>query len=1015
MKTSDNRKAALLVLAAISLSFIGLASPAAGAQTLDITGLRIFPNPGYACENTTISFNVTNNLGTMVDLATVHVDAKSAIGGMSWQSDITMLADGGTSFQSFTWTYPPEGTYDVSISVFGAGQIAQKSGQYTVLPCAAHVYIGSVTIVKSVQAPEERAIVSVEVGNDGHAPAYNTTVAVQATGAHPEKTRYFLGSTVIPEIASGGGSHPEFLWAPVPAPGVYTVTVMAIDQNGVMMSKDASLVVDLQTRPNTVEIKGISVDSWPPMQGRESIVTVDLMFRGNWSGIPVTVKAYADGPSSYPLLNITLKEVMVSSLVPVNFSWPATIEPGEYDLTVTAMFNPKEYTISKIAVTQMAKQKQWSPANFRLELKGLRMSPYPPMPGQNSTVTVEVANTGDLDAPPARLTVTAEGPAFYDLGTRTTPSTSFGSMVRMDFPWPQPVVPGEYIIRAFLEDIGGNQSDLKSTFVLPHVLDANLSIVNGSATYNYYYFGAQPNNTCDHNVTVTVRETQNSTAAATGLNNPTTGAIAGVAVGGVVSIASVLAYGMLKRKGQMTDVQSNPMYKENAAEGQNPMHQDKGAAAENPLYIHERMVHGVHRGEGVAEPQEASLVGGALPGGAVISSAVSSVGRESPSRPSTGQTAVRESPTKASLGQTAVRESPTMASTGVKAPRDSASGQATGKRQHGPVGVTDEDGDIGSDARMAINEKGLPGPKKPSANRLAGDGTEPLDPDDDGDGSPDALSKKGYDYYQAQSQLNPAGKLRESPTRATAASTRDSVSSVAQTAGGSGDDMPTESVDLSRKGWDGTIKGVTAEETAQGREAAHPVISKLRESPTKASGQASGIAIDEPGAHVAAPRDVATGQSSGKRFGMGGETTPEAPTGRSDYAIKEQGVKMMSDEGGRHTPFQNKVAPEEATGIDGIKGHRDVGGYRAAEAPPAPPAQSPDGRVSGSTNDYSGGGSRAQDHNSSRSNKTSSIAAPEGGGGSGTGEGGTGTDGKLTAGDLEAQKHTKTGHVTLMK
>ena len=993
MKTSDNRKVALLVLAAISLSFIGLASPVAGAQTLDITGLRISPNPGYSCENTTISFNVTNNLGTMVDMATVSVAAKSSVGGMSWQSNITLFADGATSFQSFTWTYPAEGTYDVSITVFGAGQIAQKSGVYTVQPCAAHRYIGTVTIVKSPLAPDS-ATVTIEVGNDGHAPAYNTTVAVQATGPYPETTRYFIGSTVVPVVDVGAIGRVDIFWQTLPAAGVYNVSAMAIDDNGVMadMKNKVTTVQSQPVQMNSVRIVNIAVDPYPPMQGQESNVTVDLMFQGNWSGVPVTVKAYADGPSSYSLLNITLKNVMVQSLVPVNFSWPAAIEPGEYNLTVTAMFNPKELTISKVAVTQMAKQKAWLTSNFRLELKGLRMSPYPPMPGQNATVMVEVANTGDADAPPAKVTVTAEGPAFYNLGTRTTPSTSFGTMVRMEFNWTQPIVPGEYTIRAFLEDAGGNQSELRKTYPMPHILESNMSIVNGTAVYNYYYFGAAPNGSQGQNITVVVPATLNETEAATGLNNPAVAGAAGVAVGGVISIVSVLAYAYAKHKGQMGNVQSNPMYKENANQGQNPMYKDKGMAGENPLYIHERMVHGVHAGEGVAEPQEASLVGGALPGGAVISAAVSSDIRESPTLPSTGPTSDAKSKVAAvgrvetPLGLQGTRESPTLASTGVVAPRDAASGLATGRRQYVPHGVTDADGDASSDARMAINEKGLPGKKKPSTQRLAGDGTEPVDDDSDDDGTPDALSKKGYDYYQAQSQLNSAGKLRESPTRATTISTRDSVSPVVQIAGG-GDDMPTESLDQSRKGWDGTIKGVTTDESALGREAAHPVISKLRESPTRASGlresptlpstgqtavresptkastgqtairesptlpsrdqasgQASGIAIDESGTQVVHTRDVATGQASGlresptkaslgqtavresptKASGLresptlpskGTTSIRESPTG-SDFGINEQGIK--APESGPGDAAQ--LAKDEA-GKKEFKGH----------------------------------------------------------------------------------------------
>jgi hypothetical protein len=61
----------------------------------------------------------------------------------------------------------------------------------------------------------------------------------------------------------------------------------------------------------------------------------------------------------------------------------------------------------------------------------------------------------------------------------------------------------------------------------------------------------------------------------------------------------------------------------------------------------------------------------------------------------------------------------------VKSPRDAASGQATGKRQHAPIRIVkewesssiaiDEPGVhiTGQIYGMAINEKGLPGEKKP--------------------------------------------------------------------------------------------------------------------------------------------------------------------------------------------------------------------------------------------------------------------------------------------------------------
>jgi hypothetical protein len=797
MHNVKSRHQNILIAAVIGISAIAsmvASAPSQRAPTLDITGLRVSPNPGFSCENSTIGFNVTNHMGQMVDFISVSVTAKGSAGGVDWQSNITLLADGATSIQSFVWGNPPEGTYDISVMVIGAGQLVSKNGAYTVLPCKAHVYIGSVTIVKSVQAPDESANVSVQVMNDGHAPAYNTTVAVQATGPQPDKTRYFLGSTILATIDAGKSSHPDFIWTPIPLPGVYNVTVMAIDENGVMTSSEASLVVDLRPHPNTVQILGIYIDPYPPMQGQEGNVTADILFHGNWSGMEVAITAHADGSSSYLLRNITLQNIMVSSIVKVKFPWLSTIEPGEYNLSVSVFgFNPQEVTTASKIVRQMAKQKAWLPSNFRLDISGLRISPFPPLPGQNVTVTVDIQNTGDMDAPPANLTVTAEGPAFYNLGTRQTPKTDFGSMVRMDFFWKQPFVPGGYVISAYIEDSGGNQSELRHTFVLPHVLDSNLTIVNGTTVYNYYYYGAAPNGSQGQNITVVVPTTLNETEAATGLANPAVAGAAGVAAGALVSIGTVLAYGLAKHKAQMGNVQSNPMYKDKGMEGQNPLYQDKGMAGVKPLYIHERMVHGVHNGPDNNPPAMAiseqgtpkkppkgkeadpaggethedtwypnqQMTGGTGPGESTdgSTSQLPSMVRESPTLQSQGQTAVRESPTKVSLGQTSVRESPTLASAGVVTAREAGSGMATGRRQYEPLTVTDADGDAASDARMAINEKGLPGKKKPSANRLAGDGTEPLDDDSDDNGLPS-------DIRESPTKASTGGSaLRESPTR----------------------------------------------------------------------------------------------------------------------------------------------------------------------------------------------------------------------------------------------------------
>src|SRR6185436_20773656 len=86
-----------------------------------------------------------------------------------------------------------------------------------------------------------------------------------------------------------------------------------------------------------------------------------------------------------------------------------------------------------------------------------------------------------------------------------------------------------------------------------------------------------------------------------------------------------------------------------------------------------------------------------------------------------------------------------------------------------------------------------------------------------------------------------------------------------------------------------------------------------------------------------------------------------------------------------------------------------------------------DFRMLSDDNPWSNGGTKAQDHNSSRSNRTVSNISPGGGSGGGGGGGGGGGilykefKGHVTLlkrGDSSgssAARHTKTGHVTLLK
>ena len=858
---------ALSMMIAVSLTLLGALGAGAPGTTIDITDLRISPNPGFSCENTTISFNVTNNMGGMVDLVTVSVSAKSSTGGADWQSNITLFADRAVSYQSFNWTYPPEGTYDVSVMVSGAGHISSKAGVYTVLPCAPHITLGAIGFAPSTQQPYSNGTVTVDVLNDGHASANNTTVALQASGPYPDTTTVFLGSVLIPFIAEGGSSHPDFIWSPISKDGVYNLTAIAIDESGVMSSKEAKVVVDLKPHPNTVQILGVRMDPLPAMSGQEGNLTIELLFRGNWTSAPIDVKAYAQGGHTYYLGNKTVTSINADGTANVTFPWPSYIEPAEYNVSVSVFgFVPEVITAPSNVVVQMAGNGTYLPQhNWKLEIDGISFAPYPALPGQNVTVTVEVANTGDLDAPPATLTVTAEGPAFYVLGHRVFPSILSDGKVRMDFNWTQPILPGEYTVRAFLTDSGGNQSEMKKAFVLPHVLEAsitgtngtlfyNWTVLNGTAVYNYYYNynnTTTPNQTGNPNVTVIVPALNETESSATGLSNPVVAGAVGVAAGAVVAILSILGY-MLVR-GKMSGAQSNPMYENKGQGGENPMHENKMAITEQGtpkkppigknlgLDSHNIQARGQNKGGSNGEEERLLPT---VNKKTIASDGQADQGSGRLGRP-TVNTASNRKVTKDATwswpsqrsGPVGIDPTPARISTNVTVPKQTQGatfGEKVNAGAQSPTSLIDPPpGDVDGDGNnepqgMAINEKGLPGDKKPkktaSANRTAGGeplgddsdddgliedhaintkgtgatrdgrvasgGIEPLDPDDDGDAAVAGNPIKG---------ITVKGGHNPKPPGANKAS------------GGEPLDDDSDGDGLSdaeeRKGWDGTIKG----------------------------------------------------------------------------------------------------------------------------------------------------------------------------------------------------------------
>jgi hypothetical protein len=127
-----------------------------------------------------------------------------------------------------------------------------------------------------------------------------------------------------------------------------------------------------------------------------------------------------------------------------------------------------------------------------------------------------------------------------------------------------------------------------------------------------------------------------------------------------------------------------------------------------------------------------------------------------------------------------------------------------------------------------------------------------------------AASKKGYDYYQAKSDMSAAGKLRESPTLPSKGQTsvRESPTEPAGIR-----ESPTEP---SRGGEEATMVRESPSKASLGR-------TSVRESPTLPS------------------RDQATGQASGKRSGIG-DTAPQPPLGISDVTDRFETGDIPTEE-----------------------------------------------------------------------------------------------------------------------
>jgi hypothetical protein len=953
MKQYYDRILVLLVLATFTFSAMAL-STAQGprAQTFEISAITFDPNPGFTCGDTNINFTVTNRMGTVVDMIVVNVSAKSSVGSQQWGTNITTLAANQSKAMSFLWKSPVVGTYDIAVRVVGMGQIVITTTVYTVSVCGPHIAFGPVSFAFNPGPLCQNGTVSIEVINDGHAVANDTSVFVSAYGPYPAMTRIPVGSTTVASIGVSGSVKVDMLWTPLPVPGVYSIEVITIDALGQMAISNTFVTVPV-CPISDVRVLDINFDPYPGQWGHDVAVNVTVLNAGTESATSIRVSLSATGPANYTSDTQVVPLLEKGARVKVKFPWLSSLPPGTYSVQVYISSHEFLQTSSSASFVYLAPPSSGTVVPNetkvpRVVLKSFLVDPVPGPVGNNVSVRFTITNNGGVASGVLKVSCAAVGPADYMIGNGTVPVLAPGAGANFTFQWKQPIMPGSYTIYAFWSLPDGTMSSASTFFI---ELGPHSGQVLQNGTYYYYYYG-QPVNGTNYGqfVNGTIRlepKTLNITLKADKVTGATNSDMAvagglGAGIGGLIGVGGILGVlAMQKGSGPTSSKRwSTDPYVEDTQRAASSGGGGRGSMQGSDFAIKEN---GVKSPSGRGSVQEFSYVkkkesGSKSRDGAVqyqeSDFAIKENGVKSPSTRGSLQSAsearedytgkatgLRESPTQPSKGQTSLRESPSR-------PRDSASGQATGKRSG-----------------------------------------EPLDDDSDDDGTPELTSKKGYDYYKAKSDMNTSKGLRESPTKTSTGKTslRESPSRPRDSASGQatgkrsgepldddsdGDSSPEpQGMAINEKGLpgdkpikkkkdtsqrsaggndgrdtdsddDGDISSersgkVTVPKQTQGatfgeRMRESPTLpskgqTSLRESPTLAStGQASvresptkqssGLRESPSKASIAETsvresptlplREQASGQASGKRFGIG-DNQPDSPLGKTRTGINE--------------------------------------------------------------------------------------------------------------------------------
>jgi|GEM_PF-5792540 len=908
MKLYYDRVLVLLVLSTLTLSALALSSAQGPrAQTFEISPITFDPNPGFTCGDTNINFTVTNRMATVVDSIIVNVSAKSSVGSQQWGTNITTLAANQSKAMSFLWKSPAAGTYDIAIRVVGMGQIVITTTTYTVSVCGPHIAFGAVTFVPGAGPVCVNGTVSIDVINDGHAKANDTSVFVSAYGPFPATTRIPIGSTTVPSIGVGASVKVDMLWTPLPVPGVYSLEVLTIDALGQVASSTTYVTVPV-CPVYDVRLSDITFDPYPGQWGKDAAINITVLNAGTQTATSVTVSLSVSGPANYTFDSQTIPVLAPGARVKVKFPWLHTLPSGRY--TVQYYESSLEFPQTSASTTYdyLAPSSpgggvtnQTRPSN--VVLSSLMLDPAPGLEGKDVTCSFTVTNTGGATSGNLRMSLSAIGPTDYMIGNVSSSALAPGRSANLTLVWKAPIMAGPYTVYVFITSSDGTQSSGSTFFIQLGSHTTGPVLQNGTYYYYYYYYGQPVNGTIKiEPKTLNITLKTNNTTGTKTTDMAVAGAL-GAGLGGLISVGGILGVLAIqkgagpsssKRFNSDPYVEDTQRAASSGGGGRGSMQGSKFAIKENGLPKHKPSKDLDNRGS--QQDSDFAIKENGVKSSSTRGSLQSaSDEREDYTGKATGR--LRESPTKASTGKTSLRESPSR-------PRDSSSGQATGKRSG-----------------------------------------EPLDDDSDDDGTPELKSKKGYDYYQAKSDMNASQGLRESPTKASIGKTslRESPSksqlreSPSKATGiresptepsqgseerstspqGDLDGDRTADVKVPRDPSHGQASGressapsvseiTTARDQATGKATGRfresptsastgqttvresPTKSTLRESPSKAStGDAS--VRESP---TLPSRDQASGQASGKRFGIG-SSQPDSPLGKVQEGLDEK--SQLSD------------------------------------------------------------------------------------------------------------------------